>query len=706
MARMGVTMNNTQQAGERIAKLRREINYHRYRYHVLDRQEISDAALDALKHELAKLEEQFPEFLTPDSPSQRVAGKPLVKFRKVAHRARMTSLTDAFSADELRAWEERVRKILPRERFSYFVEAKGDGFAVSLTYRKGIFAVGATRGDGMIGEDVTENLKTIEAVPLALAEPGELDREASLRNMLKAFPRVRKAIGRMPEELEVRGEVYMTKKAFALVNREQEKRGLPVFANPRNIAAGSVRQLDPAVTRARRLSFFAWDLVTDLGQETHEEEHLIMRILGFPTVLPAKRCDSLGEVVAFYDAVGKKRESLPFLMDGVVVQVNEGRLFERLGIVGKAPRGAVAFKFPAKEATTVIEGITVQVGRTGILTPVAVLRPVPISGVLVSRATLHNQDEIERLGVKIGDTVIVERAGDVIPAVTGVLKRLRPKHARSFHMPAKCPICGSPVVRREQGVGKSGQGVSVGYYCSNAHCAAVQRRNLHHFVSKHALDIEGLGPKNIDAFLENGLIRDAADLFTLDTKNIAQLERFGETSAKNLVRAIAAKKHVSLARFLYALGIPQVGEETALDLARRFGSLEKIRAAPLEELAGVRDIGNVVATSIRAWFGAERNQRFLAKLANVGVRAVRERAPHGPGSLRGKTFVLTGSLETLTRDEAEARIRERGGEVSGSVSRKTDYVVVGSDPGSKFDRARNLGVVTIDEKGFLQLLKG
>ncbi|OHA08409.1 MAG: hypothetical protein A3A44_00195 [Candidatus Sungbacteria bacterium RIFCSPLOWO2_01_FULL_60_25] len=710
-------MNTKQQAGERIRKLRSEINRHRYLYHVLDQQEISDAALDALKHELALLEEQFPEFLTPDSPSQRVAGKPLAKFRKVAHRVRMTSLADAFSADELRAWEARVRKIIPREHFSYFAEAKGDGFAVSLTYRKGIFAVGATRGDGMVGEDVTENLKTIEAIPLALAAPDEMRREALSRKILDAFPRVRKAVERIPREIEVRGEVYMTKQAFARANREQERKGLPAFANPRNIAAGSVRQLDPAITRARMLSFFAWDLVTDCGQETHEEEHLIMHVLGFPTVPLAERCDSLNGVVAFYEAVGKKRESLPFLIDGVVVQVNEGRFFERLGIVGKAPRGAVAFKFPAKEATTVIEDIIVQVGRTGILTPVAVLRPVPIGGVLVSRATLHNQDEIERLGVKIGDTVIVERAGDVIPAVTGVLRRLRPRNARAFRMPAKCPICASPVVRRGEGneaprrpstllrAGGSGQGVSVGYYCSNVHCAAIQRRSIYHFVSKHALDIEGLGPKNVDALLENGLIRDAADLFALQRDNIAELQRFGEKSAENLIAAIAAKKDIPLARFLYALGIPQVGEETAMDLARRFGSLESIRAASLEELSQVRDIGSVVAQSIRAWFGAERNQKFLARLARVGVRAVRERVPRRAGTLAGKTFVLTGGLESMTRGEAKARIRERGGEISESVSRKTDYVIVGSDPGSKFDRAQKLGVATVDEKEFLKLLK-
>ena len=695
---------DTRVARERIEKLRKEINYHRYRYHVLDRQEISDAALDALKHELVQLEEQFPELVTSDSPSQRVAGKPLAKFHKVRHRVRMTSLTDAFSADEMRAWETRIQKLLPGERLRYFAEAKGDGFAVSLTYRNGVFAVGATRGDGIIGEDVTESIKTIEAIPLALAPDAGLRREAALQSMLDAFPRVRKAIERIPPELEVRGEVYMTKKAFALVNREQEKKGLPAFANPRNIAAGSVRQLDPAVTRARRLSFFAWDLVTDCGQETHEEEHLIMKVLGFPTVPLAERCHSLDEAIAFSGAVGKKRESLPFLIDGVVVQVNEGRLFERLGIVGKAPRGAIAFKFPAKEATTVVEGITVQVGRTGILTPVAALRPVLIGGVLVSRATLHNQDEITRLGVKIGDTVVVERAGDVIPAVTGVLKRLRPKNARAFRMPAKCPICGSPVVRREQEAGGRGKEVSVGYYCSNARCAAVQRRNLYHFVSKRALDIEGLGPKNIDAFLENGLIRDAADFFTLQREHIVQLERFGEKSAESIVTAIAAKKRVPLARFLYALGIPHVGEETAMDLARRFGSLEQVRAASLEELSGVRDIGSVVAASIRAWFGAERNQRILARIAKAGVRALRERASRVPGALRGKTFVLTGGLVAMTRDEAKTKIRECGGDISESVSRKTDYVVVGSDPGSKFDRARELKVKTLSEQAFVRLL--
>jgi len=685
-----------EKATERAKKLREEINYHRYLYHVLDRQEIPDAALDSLKHELAGIEAKHPELVTRDSPTQRVSGEALSKFKKVHHRVRMTSLSDAFSEDELRAWEERIKKLLPGEKLDYFVEAKGDGFAVSLIYRNGRFAVGATRGDGLVGEDVTQNLRTIEAIPLVIHSDVQhiLRRHHELGVFFKNYPRVRVALEKLPREIEVRGEVYMTKRSFGEINREQKKRGLPFFANPRNIAAGSVRQLDPNITASRHLSFFAWDLVTDMGQETHEEEHLIMKVLGFPVVPQSSAVGTIEEVIRFWRAAEAGREKLPYLIDGVVVQVNNGKRFERLGIVGKAPRGACAIKFAAKEGTTIVEDIIVQVGRTGVMTPVAVLKPVPIGGVTVSRATLHNLDEIRRLDVRIGDTVVVLRAGDVIPAVSGVLMRLRPKHTREFHMPKKCPICNSPVIRREG---------EVAYRCSNARCGAIQREGLYHFVSKHALDIAGLGPKNIDAFFENGLIRDAADLFTLKKENIKQLERFGEKSAENLVRAIQEKGHVPIARFLYALGIQHVGEETAHNLATHFGSLERLEASPLEDLRKVRDIGEVVAKSMYQWFRADRNRKLLRKLQKGGVRI--ESGPRAKaGKFTGKTFVLTGTLISMTRDQAKEKIRLFGGDVSGSVSRETDYVVAGREAGSKYNRARELGVPIVNEQKFKRML--
>lgn len=697
------------EAQERIEALKKEINHHRYLYAVLDKQEISEASLDSLKHELVKLEEQFPEFLTPDSPTQRVAGHPLEKFKKVRHAVRMTSLNDAFSEGELREWEARVQKLAKSYKLKaisseYFAEAKGDGFAISLVYENGILKIAATRGDGMVGENVTENIKTIEAIPLRLEEDfaALAKKNKEVRDVWEQHAFIKNAVEKLPKHFEVRGEVYMSKRAFAEVNRGQKKRGEPEFANPRNVAAGSVRQLDPKIAASRKLDFFAWDLVTDIGQKTHEEEHLIMKVLGFPTVPLARKCGTLDEVIAFWNEVGKKRDELPFLIDGVVVQANENKIFEKLGIVGKAPRGAIAFKFPAEEAATVVEDITVQVGRTGVLTPVATLKPIRIGGVTVTHATLHNMDEIRRLDVRIGDTVIVERAGDVIPAITGVLKRLRPKNAKEFQMPKSCPVCGADVDRLQRVNGKEQKGV--GYYCTNKNCGAVQREKLYHFVSKKALDIQGLGPKIIDALLENGLIRDAADLFTLKQEDVEQVERFAEKSAANLVAAIAEKRSIDLARFIFALGIHHVGEETAIDLAEHFGSLEKVAGASLEEVEKIRDIGGVVAGSIYEWFREKKNIDFLGKLEKVGVHIKRQTLNAKRQKLDGKTFVLTGELAGMARDEAKARIRELGGGVSESVSRKTDYVVVGENPGSKYEKAKELGVKVLDERGFLNII--
>jgi DNA ligase (NAD+) len=704
-----------QQIKERIEALKKEINRHRYLYAVLDRSEISDAALDSLKHELTKLEEQFPEFLTPDSPSMRIAGKPLEKFTKVKHEARMTSLNDVFSEEELRAWEARILKLTtnnqqPTTPPEYFAEAKGDGFAISLIYENGVLKTAATRGDGFVGEDVTENIKTIDAVPLRLEKNivAVAEKYQEMRDIFAAYPRVKQAVMALPKRLEVRGEVYMSKKAFAEVNREQKKQGEQEFANPRNVAAGSVRQLDSKITASRKLDFFAWDLITDLGQKTHNEEHLIMKLLGFPVVPLARRCESLEAVVKFWNEIGRVRESLPFLIDGVVVQVNDGGIFEKLGVVGKAPRGAIAFKFPAEEATSVVEDISVQVGRTGVLTPVATLKPVHIGGVTVTHATLHNMDEIRRLDVRIGDTVIVERAGDVIPAITGVLKRLRPKNAKEFQMPRHCPICGSSVRRQPttHNLQPTTSKLSVAYYCSNKNCGAVLREKLYHFVSKKAFDISGLGPKIIDALLDNGLIRDAADLFILKQEDVEQIERFAEKSASNLIVAICEKKEIDLSRFIFALGIHHVGEETAIDLAQYFGSLEKLEKAPLENLEKIRDIGGVVAESIYRWFRDKKNRELLKKLQRVGVKPQNYKLQITNYKLQGLAFVLTGELSSMSRDEAKAKIRELGGNASESVSKKTDYVVVGATPGSKFQKAKELGVKIADEKEFLKLIHG
>lgn len=695
---------------KRIEALKKEINHHRYLYAVLDRQEISDAALDSLKHELVKLEEQFPEFLTADSPTQRVAGKPLKKFKKVLHEVRMISLNDVFSEEELRDWEVRVKKnvsgfMLHASGIEYFAEAKGDGFAISLIYENAVLKTGATRGDGFVGEDVTENIKTIEAIPVRLSEDiaAVVKKYKEVREILETHPHVKKAILTIPSRLEVRGEIYMSKKAFAEVNREQKKNGDQEFANPRNVAAGSIRQLNPKIAASRKLNFFAWDLVTDCGQKTHEEEHLIMRVLGFPTVPLARLCKTADEVSAFWKEVGRIRDDLPFLIDGVVAQVNENKIFEKLGVVGKAPRGAIAFKFPAEEATTIVEDITVQIGRTGVLTPVATLKPVRIAGVTVTHATLHNMDEIKRLGVRIGDTVVVERAGDVIPAITGVLLGLRSKNAKEFRMPKDCPMCGAAVRRQETRDKK--QGLSVGYYCTNKNCGAVQREKLYHFVSKKAFDIQGLGPKIIEALLDNGLIRDAADLFALKKEDVEQVERFAKKSATNLIAAIAEKRSVDLARFIFALGIHHVGEETAIDLARHFGTLERIAGAPLEELEKIRDIGGVVASSIHAWFQDRKNKELLEKFWKAGIRIKKQEVRSKGTKFSGKMFVLTGELAGMARDEAKSRIRELGGNVSESVSKKTDYVIVGDNPGSKYEKAKELGVKIFDEAAFLKFIR-
>lgn len=663
-----------EKAKQRIKKLRETINHHRYLYHVLDRQEISDEALDSLKKELADLESQFPQLITPDSPTQRVGGEPLAQFKKVQHVSRMLSLNDIFSKEDFFAWNERILKLLDgRERtlIDFYCELKIDGLAVELEYEHGILKNGSTRGDGLIGEDITQNLKTIEAIPLLIEDENLKTKDS---------------------RLVVRGEVFISKKEFEIINESQQEKGLPAYANPRNIAAGSVRQLDSKITAARKLDFFAYDIVNGVRTDTHQEKHEILGKLGFKTVKHARLCKSSQEVFYFYEQAQKIRSGLAYEIDGVVVSVNRNDIFEKLGVIGKAPRGAVAFKFAQSQTTTIVQDITVQVGRTGAITPVAILRPVPVSGITISRATLHNEDEIRRLGLKIGDTIVVGRAGDVIPDVIKVLPELRTGREKEFSMPARCPSCGTKLEKTEG---------EVVWRCPNPKCSSRHRRNFYHFASRAAFNIEKLGPKIIDRLLDEGLVQDPADLFSLKEGDLSQLERFGKKSASNIIASIQQRKKISLPRFIFALGIRNVGEETAVDLAHHFGSLKKIESASLEELQDVADIGPVVGQSIYEWFEDRSNKKFLEKLLSyVEIEEVRVKK----GKLSGKTLVLTGTLKSMERNEAKEKIRAFGGQVSESVSKKIDYVVAGKDPGSKLEKAKKLGVAVINEQELLKMI--
>lgn len=676
---------------KRIEKLKKVIIYHRYLYHVLNRQEISDAALDSLKHELYKLEQQFPEFITPDSPTQRVAGKPLKGFKKVKHKIPMLSIEDVFSEKELQDWENYLKRLIPSQGFEYFLELKIDGFAVTLVYKKGILEHGATRGNGWLGEDVTQNLKTIESIPL------QLEIHSSLTPGIKLSKEIEENLRKLIKGgiIEVRGEVYMEKKEFARLNKEMAKRGEKTFANPRNLAAGSIRQLNPELAASRPLKFFAYDIVTDLGQKTHSQVHQILFSLGFKTDR-GKECKDLEEIVAYWKDRTKKREAFPFKIDGVVVSVNNNVAFKKLGVVGKSPRGIRAFKFSPKEATTIIEDIKLQVGRTGAVTPVAVLKPVEIDGVTISRATLHNIDEIKKLGVKIKDTVSVVRAGDVIPAVSRVFPELRTGRERKFEMPETCPSCGTKLIKPKG---------EVILRCPNPKCFARRKKYFYHFISKGGFDIVGLGPRIIDRLIDEGLVSDPADLFNLKEGDILSLERFAEKSAQNLIKAIQLKKKITLPKFIYVLGIRNIGEETAYLLAEHFGSLQNLKRVSLSKLEEIRDIGPVVARSIYEFFQEKRNLKFIEKLKKAGVIIEGLSSTVRSSRLKGLTFVLTGTLETMTRKQAKDNIRLLGGEISESVSKNTDYLVVGKEPGSKLEKAKKLGIEAIKEEEFLKMVK-
>lgn len=668
------------QAKQRIAKLRTVIDYHRYLYHAENRSEISDDALDSLKKELFDLEQQFPDLITPDSPTQRVAGRPAEGFVKVTHPGRMISLNDAFSEQDFKDWLTRLGNFLGQPyRGDFYCDLKMDGLAIELVYRQGLLVQASTRGDGLVGEDVTQNIRTVEAVPLRLRDEER----------------------KVPNELIVRGEVFLTKKELARINKEQEVKGGKPYANPRNLAAGAVRQLDAKITATRKLSFYAYGIVgADGGYgggfDSHDAEYEALRHWGIGVNPHGQVAAAPDEVFDFYHAWEKKRENLDYEFDGIVVSLNDNKIYRQSGIIGKSPRGAIAFKFAAREAETIIENILVQVGRTGVLTPVAVLRPVFIGGTTVSRATLHNLDEIKRLGVKIGDTVIVGRAGDVIPDVKKVLLDLRTGKEKEFKMPKKCPVCGQTVRQLE------GQ---VAFRCENADCPARRREEIYHAIGRKAFDLDGLGPKIIDQLMDAGLIADMADLFMLTKEDFLNLERFADLSAQNAIDSISARREITLARFIIALGIPNVGEETAIVLARHFRSLAPLSKATLEELQRIQDVGPIVAQSIRDWFQKPYNKKVLAKFEKAGAKILTEKGPApGKGKLAGKTFVLTGTLETMSRDEAQAKIRALGGEVSSSVSKETDFVVAGENPGSKFDKAKKLGVKIISENGFTKLL--
>jgi len=674
---------NKQKAKKRIAKLKKVINHHRYLYHVLDKQEMSDAVLDSLKHELSKLEQQYSDLIALDSPTQRIGGQALDKFKKVKHHKRMLSLNDAFSNEDLEAWQERIQKLVPNQKLNYFAELKIDGFAIALIYQNGVLIQGATRGDGQIGEDVTQNLKTIDSIPLKLEIHQKLSSKAVQDRIEKLLTKGR---------IEIRGEVYMTKKDFEKINQEQEKKGLSPYANPRNTAAGSIRQLDPKIAADRRLNFLAYNLITNLGQRTHNQEHQILQSLGFK-ISQDQYCSELKDIIGFWKEINQKRKKLPYLIDGIVVSVDNNKIFNKLGIVGKAPRGSIALKFPAKETTTVIKDIVVQIGRTGALTPVAHLKPVRLAGILITRATLHNQDEIKRLDVRIGDTVIIQRAGDVIPDVVKVIKKLRTGKEKEFQMPKKCPVCRGPVIRAKG---------EVVHRCANLKCGSIQRQQIIHFVSKKGFDIEGLGPKIINQLMDQGLISNLSDIFSLSQGDLVPLERFSDKSADNLIKAIEQSKKITLAKFIHALGIRHVGEETAIALAQYFGKLDKIRKANLKKLLQVEDIGQIVAQSIFEWFNKDGNRELIKKLLDNGIEI--EKVKTVKKKLIGQVFVLTGEMNRFNREQAKSKIRQLGGNVSGSVSKQTDFVVVGQNPGSKYNRAKKLGIKIISEKEFLEII--
>jgi DNA ligase (NAD+) len=663
-------------AKHEIEELRDKIRHHEYLYYVLDQPEISDTAYDRLMRRLAELEAAHPGLATSDSPTVRVGGTPREGFQTVQHSRPMLSLDNAFSYDQLRDFDRRVRQGSGREKIEYIAEHKFDGLSISLQYADGGLARGVTRGDGRTGEEVTPNVKTIRSIPLRV--------DAAALKKLK-----------LPASFEVRGEVLMTRKAFEAMNQLQEESGGKIFVNPRNAAAGSVRVLDPSITARRRLEFFAYYLLVDgeVPFPRHSDSLEALKQLHFRASEDWKLCDGIEAVFKYCDTWEPKRERLPYEIDGVVVKVNAIGIQRELGYTAKAPRWAIAYKYPARQETTVVNGIHVQVGRTGTLTPVAELEPVQVGGVTVSRSTLHNMDEIERLGLQIGDTVLIERAGEVIPHVLKVTKE--GANRKPFRMPKNCPECGSAVHHVEG---------EVAYRCVNAACPAKRKESLLHFASRHAMDINGLGDKIVDQLVYKGMVKDVADLYGLKLAAVADLERMGEKSAQNLLDQIEASKKKSLAQLIYALGIRMVGERTGELLAARFSSLDELAAAKEEQLFEVTEVGPKVAAAIAEFFSEPANKKIIKKLHAAGVHPTAEKRVLKSQKFVGKSFVFTGALANRSREEAGQLVMQHGGKVSGAVSKKTDYVVVGADPGSKYDKAKELGVPVLTEPEFEKLL--
>lgn len=678
------------EARERVEKLRVLINDYRYRYHVLDESIMSEAAADSLKHELAQLEEQFPELLTPDSPTQRVAGAPLPGFTQIRHSSRMISLNDVFSREEVEEWIKRTEKLLPGKTLEFFADIKMDGLACALIYEDGEFKQAVTRGDGFVGEDVTMNVRTMDSVPVTLRDPSK-DKSKTFNG--------KDAAKFLKGRTEIRGEVIIYKKDFAALNKAREAAGEATYMNPRNLAAGSIRQLDPKLAAARPLRFRAYDLIREDPKEvpTNMFAYEAIRSLGLAANSQATVFRKLDELMKFKETWDTKRHDLPFNTDGLVFKINDRALYAELGIVGKAPRAAVAFKYAAEEATTIIRDIVLSIGRTGAATPVAVFDPVVVAGTTVQHASLHNADEIERKDVRVGDTVVIFKAGDIIPQLSRVLTELRPKKTPKFNM-EKESARQYPELEFERPEGE------VIYRVKGATGPILLKKALEHFASKQALDIDGMGERNVAALVDAKLVHDMADLYTLTKEQILGLDRFAEISATNLYEAMQAVKTPPLPRFIFGLGIRHVGQQTAIDLAEHFGSLEKLQQSTLDELLQIEGVGDIVAESILAWFADEDNEKLLKKFVKLGVKPFYE--SHARGPLHGKSFVVTGTMETLSRDEAAEKIRALGGTFQTSVGKDTSYLVVGANVGaSKLKKAEKLGTKQIDEAALFELLK-
>lgn len=671
---------------KQIDRLRAQINDLRHRYHVLNDPEVTDAMYDGLMAELKKIEAEHPELITSDSPTQRVAGKPADKFNKIEHVVPQWSFNDAFDEQDLLDWEERILKMLEKSEgtrptdISYVCELKIDGLHLVLSYENGVLKTAATRGDGAIGEDVTQNARAIDSIPLMLSEPVTLVAE---------------------------GEVWLPASMLAKINTERAANEELLFANPRNAAAGTIRQLDAQIVADRKLVLTAYDISLvqsgTLKLDTQEEELLALKKLGFKTDSNWRVVKTIAGVLDFWREWQSKKTTQDFWIDGVVVKVNEKKYQDALGFTGKAPRWAIAFKFPAEQGTTKIKEVYVQVGRTGALTPVALMEPVKLAGTTVTHATLHNFEEIARLDVRVGDTVVVEKAGDIIPKVVRVLEKMRTGSEKKIKEPSKCPICGSEVTRKSTADKK--QTASVALFCVNLKCFAQELERLIHFVSKKAFNIDGLGEKIVEQLVNEGLVKNAADFFTLQAGDVESLEGFATKSATNLIESIESAKKVTLARFIFALGIHHVGEETAVRLAEHFRTLKKIQSAELEELQTVADIGPRVAESIAEYFADQENVQLLLDLQSRGVKILPVEARSVLGPLSGQSFVLTGSLESMSRDEAKEKLRARGATISESVSKNTSFVIVGTEPGSKLEKAQKLGVTVLDEQALLKLLQ-